>query len=190
MVKINAKIFIGVLLFLVVTISASVSYLTAQGWRVNYGSGIDLEVELEANLTTFDNVDQDQKYPAITFGISREDIVLMEKIVTAEAYGEPLKGKIAVANVVINRVNSAWYPDSIEEVIYQKGQFNPTWDGSLERVKEIDVSVKEAVEQALMGYQAVAKSTLFFLNEDIATDFTIPNTRPFEKKIGNHSFYR
>lgn len=118
------------------------------------------------------------------------EIQLLKRIVMAEAVGEPMEGQIAVANVVLNRVRSPWYPDSIEEVIFQHGQFNPTWDGSLERVNSIKPTAKLAVIKAIAGYEAVPESTLFFLNKDIASDMTIPNTRTYVEKIGNHTFYR
>jgi len=197
MVQINRRVFIGVLLMLVIIASSSVSYLTARGVGANYSfkGNIGNEFsEFEVKTNIIDQVFITQldfkEGPAITTEYSPKDILLIERVVTAEATGEPLQGKIAVVNVIMNRVNSQWYPNSIKEVIYQEGQFNPTWDGSLEKVKEIDLSVKRAVQHALKGYQAVPEKTLFFLNEDIAKDFTIPNTRQFEKKIGNHSFYR
>jgi N-acetylmuramoyl-L-alanine amidase len=121
---------------------------------------------------------------------TKEEITLLEKIVMAEAYGEPFEGKVAVVNVILNRVNSPCYPDTIKEVVFQPGQFNPTWDGSLERVREVTMKTKIAVNKGLLGYQVVPENTLFFLNKDIANDFTIPNTRVFVEKIGNHSFYR
>lgn len=122
--------------------------------------------------------------------ISMKEIRLLKRIVMAEAVGEPMEGQIAVANVVLNRVKSPWYPNTIEEVIFQHGQFNPTWDGSLDRIDFIKPTVKLAVIKAIAGYEAVPGSTLFFLNKDIATDMTIPNTRTYVEKIGNHTFYR
>ncbi|QNO16027.1 cell wall hydrolase [Alkalicella caledoniensis] len=196
MITINKKLFLGILLSLVVFVSSSVSYITAMGWRPNFSPKIEMKVDFSdveidpRTLETFFALEHDYQKEPLVNGLSIAEIALLEKIVMAEAKGEPLLGQIAVVNVILNRVKSPWYPDNVREVVYQEGQFNPTWDGSLQRVKGIDSSVKKAVHQAVNGYQAVPGNTLFFLNEEIATDFTIPNTRTFHGKIGNHSFYR
>ncbi|WP_350342831.1 cell wall hydrolase [Proteinivorax tanatarense] len=118
------------------------------------------------------------------------EIELLERIVTAESQGESLEGKIAVVNVILNRVDSENYPGTVEEVIFQRGQFNPTWDGSLERVNDITPKTQEAVGRAIDGQHEVPSDTLFFMNQEIAEDFTVQQTRQYVKTIGNHTFFK
>jgi spore germination cell wall hydrolase CwlJ-like protein len=62
---------------------------------------------------------------------SQQDLKLLACLVHAEAGSQSYEGKLAVANVVLNRVKSSKYPDSIEAVIYQPGQFSVAKSGSL-----------------------------------------------------------
>lgn len=107
----------------------------------------------------------------------------------AEAEGEPYKGKVAVANVVLNRLRSANFPDTIYKVIYQKSQFSPVANGRLNRVKPNDDSIK-AVNAALSGVKEVPDNTYFFLSLKLAQDLTVHHTQTYVKTIGNHTFYK
>lgn len=118
----------------------------------------------------------------------REDIVLLEKVVENEAGGEPYEGKVAVVNVILNRMRSGKFPSTIREVIFQKGQFS-----KLNRALSLTPSdeTKKAVYDALFNNKTVVPpDTYYFLNIKIAQDFTIPRTKEFVKRIGNHWFYR
>lgn len=124
-----------------------------------------------------------------SYAVSGEDLHLLQKIVMAEAEGEPYKGKVAVANVVLNRLRSANYPDTIREVIYQKRQFSPVGNGRLKRVKPNADSIK-AVNAALMGVKEVTDDTYFFLSLTLAQDLTVHHSQTLAKTIGNHTFYK
>ncbi|WP_235957252.1 cell wall hydrolase [Paenibacillus apii] len=124
-----------------------------------------------------------------SYAVSVEDVLLLERIVMAEAEGEPYEGKVAVANVVLNRLRSANFPDTIKEVIYQKYQFSPVANGRLNRVKPNRESVR-AVADALSGVKAVTDDTYYFLSLKLAQDLSVHHSQTFSKKIGNHSFYR
>lgn len=78
-----------------------------------------------------------------------EERDLLARLIHAEARGEPLEGQIAVGAVVINRVKSDKFPDTITEVIYQKGQFSPIALGTMPKVPQ--ESAVEAAERALAG---------------------------------------
>ncbi|WP_353894017.1 cell wall hydrolase [Proteinivorax hydrogeniformans] len=165
-----------------------------RSYNSNYAYGLEKENdkddhEYEASNTKYGGL-KPNYYKGFNPKFSRDEVELLENIVTAESQGEPLKGKIAVVNVILNRVDNDHYPDSVEEVIFQQGQFNPTWDGSLERVNNITPKTKEAVGRAIEGQQSVPSNTLFFMNQEIAEDFTIANTRQYVKTIGNHTFFR
>ncbi|QSF45845.1 cell wall hydrolase [Paenibacillus tianjinensis] len=124
-----------------------------------------------------------------SYAISEEDLLLLQKIVMAEAEGEPYQGKVAVANVVLNRLRSANFPDTIHEVIYQKSQFSPVANGRLQRVKPNEDSIK-AVNAALSGVKEVTDDTYFFLSLKLAQDLTVHHSRTYAKTIGNHTFYK
>ena len=121
--------------------------------------------------------------------ITQEERELLEKLVEAEAGSEPYEGKIAVVNVVFNRVNSSYYPHSVKDVVFQPYQFTPAHNGKINSIQPRASSIK-AVEEALEGKATVPANTLFFVALDLATDFTVPNTRPQIMTIGNHTFYR
>jgi len=123
------------------------------------------------------------------YAISEEEVLLLEKIVMAEAEGEPYEGKVAVANVVLNRLRSANFPDTIKDVIYQKSQFSPVANGRLKRVKPNQDSIK-AVKAALSGVKEVTDDTYFFLSLKLAQDLTVHHSQTYAKTIGNHTFYK
>ncbi|OWR33016.1 cell wall hydrolase [Saccharibacillus sp. O23] len=124
-----------------------------------------------------------------TYTLSDQDLILLQRIVMAEAEGEPYAGKVAVANVVLNRLRSANYPDTIRDVIYQRYQFSPVQNGRFDRVKPSADSIK-AVAEALNGRKEVTDDTYYFVSLELATDMTIPNTRTPVKKIGHHTFFK
>ncbi|ASA26056.1 cell wall hydrolase [Paenibacillus donghaensis] len=133
---------------------------------------------------------QDQQSKATwNYTVSDEDLLLLQKIVMAEAEGEPYQGKVAVANVVLNRLRSANFPDTIYKVIYQKSQFSPVANGRLKRVKPNKDSV-QAVNAALSGVKEVTDDTYFFLSLTLAQDLTVHHSQTYAKTIGNHTFYK
>ncbi|WP_410513718.1 cell wall hydrolase [Paenibacillus sp. BR2-3] len=123
------------------------------------------------------------------YAVSEEDMLLLQKVVMAEAEGEPYQGKVAVANVVLNRLRSANFPDTIKDVIYQKSQFSPVANGRLKRVKPNQDSIN-AVKAALSGEKEVTDDTYFFLSLKLAEDLTVHHSQEYAKTIGNHTFYK
>ncbi|WP_246369676.1 cell wall hydrolase [Saccharibacillus deserti] len=141
-------------------------------------------------FTTTALLGQDQASQATwTYALADEEVLLLERIVMAEAEGEPYAGKVAVANVVLNRLRSANYPDTIRDVIYQRYQFSPVQNGRFDRVVPSGDSVK-AVAEALNGRKEVPDDTYYFVSLELATDMTVPNTRTPVKKIGHHTFFK
>lgn len=124
-----------------------------------------------------------------SYALVDEELQLLQKIVMAEAEGEPYEGKIAVANVILNRLRSANFPDTIKEVIYQKSQFSPVHNGRLNRVTA-DKETIAAVNEALNGRKEVTDDTYYFLSLKLASDLTIAKTKDEAKAIGNHTFYK
>lgn len=107
--------------------------------------------------------------------------LLLAALIHCEAGGESYEGQVAVGAVVMNRVRSAAYPDTIHGVIYASGQFTPAMTGKLNRVYEsgkIYESCIRAAEEALSGVSNVGDRTHFRRN----------NGRE-GLVIGNHVFY-
>lgn len=122
-----------------------------------------------SNSSTQSNTSASQsKSPAKTesrqeVNASYDDSYLLACLVACEAGGESYEGKLAVANVVLNRVSSSAYPSSIRGVIYQSGQFGPVTNGSLARMLKNgpDAGSKKAASAALAGTNNVP-GYLFF----------------------------
>ncbi len=115
----------------------------------------------------------------------------LSRIIHSEAEGEPYEGKVAVGNVVLNRVNSKDFPNTIYNVIfeYYKGipQFSPVEEGTIYNTPSKE-SIK-AAEDALKGVRPVGTSTYFF-NPDKAKGKWIVENKTYFKRIGNHTFYK
>lgn len=120
---------------------------------------------------------------------TQDEVYWLSKIINAEAAGESLKGQIAVGNVILNRVVSSLFPNTIYSVIFDKNggvQFEPVINGTIHLIPTHS-SVK-AAKLALSGENTAGES-LFFLNPEKAQNFWIVNNRRFFVTIGNHDFY-
>lgn len=117
--------------------------------------------------------------------LSENEQDLLARLVHAEAKGEPYEGKIAVAEVVLNRVSDDRFPDSVKEVIYQDKQFQPVDNGSIN--KPADNESKKAVTEAVKQSGQEDDDSVFFYNPDIVSK-TWLQTRTVTKEIGNHRF--
>jgi len=119
--------------------------------------------------------------------ISRNDIIILARIINGESRGESFKGKVAVGAVILNRVESPRFPDTIRGVILQKGQFSSLEDGQA-NFYPTQESIY-AARAALFGYDPTMGS-LFFYNPIVATNITWISSRPVITKIGGHLFAR
>ncbi|MFA9375715.1 MAG: cell wall hydrolase [Lachnotalea sp.] len=136
--------------------------------------------------------DTSETVPIIELSITDYDALL--RIVEAEATGEDLKGKILVGNVIMNRVRHSDFPNTVEEVVFQRVeghvQFSPTADGRYESVTITDETV-EAVNCILAG-EDYSQGALFFSARDKADP---TNMSWFDKNLkwlfvyGGHEFY-
>ena len=109
---------------------------------------------------------------------------LLAKLVYAEARGEPYKGQVAVAAVVLNRVSSASFPNTISGVIYQRNAFTCVNNGSINNTP--DNSCIRAALDALNGWDPTG-GCLYYYNPKTAVDNWI-RTRTTKTVIGRHSF--
>ena len=113
----------------------------------------------------------------------------LSRIISAESRGESLLGQIAVGSVVMNRVRSSSYPNTIWGVIFDRKygvQFSPILDGSIYSAPVASSVV--AAKICLEGFN-VNKSALFFLYPRHSTSSWIPNNRSYLFSIGKHDFY-
>lgn len=120
---------------------------------------------------------------------NQDDLYWLSRIISAESRGEPLLGQIAVGNVVLNRVKSSSYPNTIYGVIFDRKhgtQFSPVALGTI--YNKPATSSVIAAKICLEGY-SLSDSALFFLNPRIATNNWIVKNRQFAFRIGNHDFY-
>ncbi|MBO5315387.1 MAG: cell wall hydrolase [Clostridia bacterium] len=121
----------------------------------------------------------------------REDEVFwLARIIHAESRGEPLFGKIAVGDVVLNRVKSSAYPNTIYGVIFDRKygvQFSPILDGSIYNTPDFNSIL--AAKICLDGYM-ISPDVLFFLEPSHSTSSWIPKNRQYLFTIGSHDFYK
>lgn len=100
----------------------------------------------------------------LVYELDEESLNVLLRIVEAEAGGEDIEGKLLVANVVLNRVESEEFPDTVKEVVFQKSkgvtQFSPVSNGRYHTV-EISPETVEAVERALQG-EDISQGALYF----------------------------
>ena len=118
-----------------------------------------------------------------------DEVFWLARIIHAESRGESLLGQIAVGNVVLNRVRSAYYPNTIYGVIFDRKygvQFSPVLDGTIYNTPGYSATL--AAKIALEGYD-VSGGAFFFLNTALATSSWIPKNRAYAFTIGNHDFY-
>ncbi len=115
---------------------------------------------------------------------SGSDVYLLAQLVYAEARGEPYKGQVAVAAVVLNRVESSKFPNSIAKVIYQPRAFSVVDDGQINLAP--DQTALSAARDAINGWDP-AGGALFYYNPNTATSAWIWS-RPVIVVIGNHKF--
>ena len=119
-----------------------------------------------------------------TAKIVSADHRLLSRLVYAEARGEPYKGQVAVAAVVLNRVASASFPNTISGVVYQRNAFTCVNNGSINNTP--DSSCIRAALDALNGWDPTG-GCLYYYNPKTAVDDWI-RTRTTKTVIGRHSF--
>ncbi|WP_214629337.1 spore cortex-lytic enzyme [Paenibacillus agaridevorans] len=117
-------------------------------------------------------------------GLSENDLKIMANAVYGEARGEPYEGQVAVAAVILNRVRSESFPNTVYGVIFQPRAFTAVADGQIYLTP--NQKAREAVEDALNGWDP-SGGCLYYFNPDTATSAWIW-TRTQIKTIGKHIF--
>lgn len=117
---------------------------------------------------------------------SSSDVYLLAKVIAAEARGESYTGQVAVGAVVLNRVDSASFPDTVSGVIYQKGAFSAVTDSNWS-VSPTTES-RKAAQDAINGWDPTG-GALYYYNPAKTSNQWI-RTRPVITTIGKHVFCR
>ncbi|MBM7094552.1 MULTISPECIES: cell wall hydrolase [Alteribacter] len=159
-------------------------------WNISqqYGTTVD---QLKAN----NGLTDDLIYPGqtLTVGeavINEGELDLLSRLVHAEAEGESYEGKAAVAAVVLNRVESSEFPDTVEGVIYETHgsggifAFEPVQNGQINKLA--DQESINAARDAMNGYDP-SNGALFFFNPETSTSEWV-NRLTIDSQIGNHVF--
>ena len=114
------------------------------------------------------------------------DVQLIARAINGEARGEPYEGQVAVGAVILNRVKSSKFPNTIAGVIYQSGAFTAVSDGQINVPIASNSTVVKAAQDALNGWDPTG-GAIYYFNPNTATNKWIWS-RPQIKTIGNHIF--
>ncbi len=112
------------------------------------------------------------------------NVNLLAKVIYGEARGEPYTGQVAVGAVVMNRVKSSQFPNTISGVVYQSGAFDAVSDGQINLTP--DETAKKAAQDALNGWDPTY-GAIYYFNPSTATNKWIWS-RPMTVTIGKHRF--
>ena len=112
------------------------------------------------------------------------NVNLLARLIYGEARGEPYAGQVAVGAVVMNRVKSSSFPNSISGVIYQSGAFDAVSDGQINLTP--DATAKKAAQDAINGWDP-SYGAIYYFNPSTATNKWIWS-RPMTVTIGRHRF--
>ena len=119
-------------------------------------------------------------------GAGNDMTELLARLINGEARGETYQGQVAVGAVVLNRVKSSKFPNTIPAVIYQKGQFSCVTDGQFNKPIDKNSTVYKAAKEALSGVDPT-NGALFFYNPKTAKSKWLFSLKTVAT-IGNHRF--
>ncbi len=120
--------------------------------------------------------------------LSHNEVELLSRIIYAEAKGEPYIGQVAVGAVILNRIDSPDFPNTLAGVIYQPLAFEPVQNGTINQAVPQDSTSRKAAQDALNGYDPTG-GCLYFYNPSTATSKWIWR-KQIVKTIGKHNFAR
>ena len=166
----------------------NLTYLPVRFIAESFGGKVSWDADYYTAVISMENTDLPENLK-LTRSYSNDEVYWLAKIISCESEDEPMKGKVAVGNVVLNRVKSDEYPNTIYSVIYDKKhgyQFQPVANGSInnEPVQAAFLAAKLCLEG-----ENVVGNCMYFLNPDRATSFWIPQNKDYYTTIGSHDFY-
>lgn len=151
---------------------------------------IEREVLMQTQQAEKEAEEKERKERAV-ISYSETDYQVLQRIVQAEAGICDDKGKILVANVIINRVKSGRFPNNITDVVYQRNQFSPVLNGSINTCRVTNETI-DCVNRALEG-EDYSDGALFFMNRRASSS---SNVRWFDRHLtfvtshGGHEFFK
>ncbi|WP_407271011.1 cell wall hydrolase [Radiobacillus sp. PE A8.2] len=160
-------------------------------WKISNKYGVSLYTLQKTNNRLGSSLLYTGETIVIPGSISQSDKELMAKLVHAEAKGEPYAGKVAVATVILNRVDHTEFPDTIKGVIYERSSggyyaFTPVQNGYINNAA--DAEAIRAVNEAL-AFRGEGSGSIYFYNPRTAKSNWILS-REVTITIGNHRFAR
>ena len=117
--------------------------------------------------------------------LPKDEMDILARAIHAEARGEPYIGQVAVGAVILNRVESSSFPDTIREVVFQEKQFSSVNDGQI--YLEPNNAAYKAAKEALDGRDP-SYGAMYFYNPKTAKTLWWLSTRETTRTIGNHVF--
>ncbi len=123
---------------------------------------------------------------AASYSNGTSDVQLLARAINGEARGEPYEGQVAVGAVILNRVKSSSFPNTIAGVIYEPGAFTAVSDGQINVPIAENSTIVKAARDALNGWDP-SGGALYYFNPSTATNKWIWS-RPLIKTIGKHRF--
>ncbi len=141
-----------------------------------------LFIVININVNNVENTSVYAKSSAST----TSDLQLMARAINGEARGEPYEGQVAVGAVILNRVKSSKFPNTIAGVIYQSGAFTAVADGQINVAISEGSTVLKAAQDAMNGWDPTG-GAIYYFNPATATNKWIWS-RPLIKTIGKHRF--
>jgi len=156
-------------------------FVSAEYVSVQYELGEAMTME-EIKKKEAEEKREKLKQQLAAFQANGNEVTLLAALIQAEGGGQPYDGKVAIGAVVMNRVKSGGYPNTIAEVIYAPGQFGVISNGSIARyLSNPSASCMQAAQDAINGYTTVGSYTHFRrAGADVGGDSIV---------IGNHVFY-
>lgn len=130
-------------------------------------------------------IEQNAKVEAAS-STGTSDIQLLARAINGEARGEPYEGQVAVGAVILNRVKSSKFPNTIAGVIYEPGAFTAVSDGQINKSIDESSTVYKAARDAMNGWDPT-NGCIYYFNPDTATNSWIWS-RTLVKVIGKHRF--
>ncbi len=160
-------------LFLFIFFLSCTLYISMEGEKLSFGS-IFAKDEASSAISTS------------TSENGSDMVNLLARIINGEARGEPYEGQVAVGAVIMNRVRSSEFPNTIAGVIYQKGQFTAVTDGQFDKKIEENSTVYKAAREALNGSDPTG-GALYFYDPRYTKDKYLFSLKTITT-IGNHRF--
>lgn len=166
-------------------IRLSGSIITVPVRTLGLALGLDVSWESESNTVVLTSNGSGPIEDGSTY-YSQDSLYWLSHIIFAESGNQPLDGQIAVGNVIMNRVRSPLFPNSIYDVIHQKNQFSPVRNGTISlEPRELSVIAAKLV----LDGANTAGDSLYFINPRVSGNSWVARNRTHITTIASHAFY-